>query len=95
MWPIAIRRIPRIGTPLNWRLLIGDYSREGLSGEILKEWAYLVTFDMLAPRYDYPQTLGAVRKWVEQARLVNVEVGHGYNGIEIRGDKPLDCVASR
>lgn len=90
MWPLAtvIRKIPRLGTPLNWRLLIGDYSREGLSGETLKEWAYLDTFDMLASRYDYPQTLGAVQKWAEQARLVNLEVSYGYNGIEIRGDKP-------
>src|SRR2546423_1816116 len=28
MWPVArtVRRIPRIGKPLNWRLLIADYS---------------------------------------------------------------------
>jgi SAM-dependent methyltransferase len=92
IWPLAtvIRKIPRVGAALNWRLLVGDYTSEGLSGEILKEWAYLDTFDMLAPRYDYPQRLRAVREWLKQARLVNVEVGYGYNGIEIRADKPLD-----
>jgi SAM-dependent methyltransferase len=87
VWPLAglVRRIPKVGPQLNWRLLVGDYSEHGLTGELLKEWAYLDTFDMLAPRYDRPQAVHAVREWVEQAGLVNADVRLGYNGIEIRG----------
>jgi SAM-dependent methyltransferase len=89
MWPLAsmIRRIPRIGAPLNWRLLIADYSNLGLPNEKLKDWAYLDTFDMLSPRYDYPQTLDAVREWFAEAALTNVDVRYGYNGIQGRGTR--------
>jgi hypothetical protein len=90
MWPLAslVRRIPRLGPALNWRLLVADYSKTGLTGERLKEWAYLDTFDMLAPRYDSPQTLAAVRGWFAAAGLTEVEVGYGYNGIVGRGSLP-------
>ena len=87
MWPVAalVRRIPRIGPALNWRLLVADYSAAGLRGDILKEWSYLDTFDMLAPRYDDPQALATVRRWFAEAGLIDVEVRYGYNGIEGRG----------
>jgi hypothetical protein len=63
MWPVSglIRGIPRIGHSINWRLLVADYSFAGVSRDLLKEWAYLDTFDMLAPRYDSPQTLSTMR----------------------------------
>jgi SAM-dependent methyltransferase len=87
MWPVAslIRRIPRIGRAINWRLLVSDYSRSGLTGPLLKEWAYLDTFDMLSPSYDKPQRIEDVRRWFRQAGLTDVEVRYGYNGIEGRG----------
>ena len=33
MWPLAqrVRRIPKIGKPLNWRLLVADYSRHAMT----------------------------------------------------------------
>jgi len=79
--------IPRIGTPLNWRLLIGDYTNAGVPSSKLKEWAYLDTFDMLAPKYDSPQTLETVRGWFDAAKLVEVDVRHGYNDIQGRGTR--------
>jgi len=87
MWPLCgwIRRIPKIGPMINWALCVADYSRRGLKDPVLKEWAYLDTFDMLAPRYDYPQTLASVRRWFDEADLEGVEVRDGYNGIEGRG----------
>ena len=90
MWPLAslIRRIPRIGPSLNWRLLVADYSRDGLTGDVLKEWAYLDTFDMLAPRYDQPADRATLTRWFSEAGLVDVEVTYGYNGIEGRGSRP-------
>lgn len=89
MWPICtiIRKIPRFGPSLNWLLLVADYSRSGVSGDLLREWAYLDTFDMLSPRYDSPQTLSTMRRWFAEAGLVDVEVQYGFNGIEGRGGK--------
>lgn len=34
---------PAEGIPINWRLLVADYSFLGLQGRMLKEWAYLDT----------------------------------------------------
>jgi len=95
MWPVAavVRRIPVVGVPLNWRLLIGDYTNEGVPSAQLKEWAYLDTFDMLAPRYDFPQTLEAVRRWFEEASLRDIDVRYGYNGIQGRGLQSPSIVA--
>jgi 2-polyprenyl-3-methyl-5-hydroxy-6-metoxy-1,4-benzoquinol methylase len=92
MWPIAniIRRIPKIGPKINWALCIADYSQIGLKDEMLKEWAYLDTFDMLSPCYDYPQTLKTVKKWFQDAGLSDVDAHYGYNGIEARGTKKLE-----
>jgi ubiquinone/menaquinone biosynthesis C-methylase UbiE/uncharacterized protein YbaR (Trm112 family) len=91
MWPLAriLARVPRIGRSLNWLLLVADYHQVyDLSDEILREWAILDTFDMLSPRFDYPQSLQTVQDWFKTADLRNVEVAFGYNGIEGRGIKP-------
>jgi len=86
MWPLAgiIRRIPRVGPSINWRLLIADYSSIGLPAHLLKEWAYLDTFDMLAPRYDTPATLKTFRSWFDEADLEEIDVRYGHNGIQGR-----------
>jgi SAM-dependent methyltransferase len=93
MWPLArlIRKIPVIGPTINWKLLIADYSRELPDADeaTLKEWAYLDTFDMLSPAYDYPVTVSTFRKWFEEEGLQQIEVHKGYNGVEGRGRKPM------
>lgn len=93
MWPLAkiIRKIPRIGYAINWRLLIADYSKHLPNSDdaILKEWAYLDTFDMLSPTFDYPQTLRNFKKWHKEAGLSEIDVHVGYNGIEGRATKPI------
>ncbi len=83
MWPLALLlgRIPRIGHAINSRLLIAEYSRYGFSGDMLKEMAYLDTFDMLAPKYDSPQTIGTVKSWFKEAGLKEIDISYGYNGI--------------
>lgn len=90
MWPIAgvIRRIPRIGYALNWRLLVADYSFLGLRGEMLKEWAYLDTFDMLAPRYDTPVRKTRFESWFLAAGLVDVAAEYTPHGVVARGTRP-------
>jgi len=87
MWPLArlIRRMPRIGRQLNWRLLIADHSDLDLPEEQLKQWCYLDTFDMLSPRYDKPQTLRTVRRWFQTAGFQGIDVVYGPQGVEGRG----------
>ena len=50
-----------------------------------REWAVMQLVDQLTAWYDQPQTLDAVRAWFEQARLTEVEVAPGDNGIVGRG----------
>lgn len=86
MWPLArrIRRIPRIGRALNWRLLIADHSDEIQDDEVLHEWARLDTFDMLAPTYDKPARERTLRRWCEEAGLSVEALWLGHNGFEFR-----------
>jgi ubiquinone/menaquinone biosynthesis C-methylase UbiE/uncharacterized protein YbaR (Trm112 family) len=89
MWPLSkfINKLP-FGKQINWALLVADYRGVfDLNEDILKEWAVLDTFDMLSPAYDFPQSLEKVRHWFEQAKLTQVDVRYGYNGIEGRGMK--------
>jgi uncharacterized protein YbaR (Trm112 family)/SAM-dependent methyltransferase len=97
MWPFCsvIGTIPRIGRALNWRLLVADYRGLGLHGDVLREWAYLDTFDMLSPRYDEPQTSDTVRRWFRDAGLIDTEVRNGANGITGKGTKPARIGARR
>ncbi len=85
MWPLAgrVRRIPRVGKAINWRLLLGDYSDVIEDDEVLREWARLDTFDMLAPRYDKPARAATVKRWCSEMGLVAIQVHRGYNGFEI------------
>ncbi|MBL7874123.1 MAG: methyltransferase domain-containing protein [Cyclobacteriaceae bacterium] len=91
MWPLArlIRKIPKIGPSINWKLILPDYSRElpNASDVTLKEWTYLDAMDMLSPMYDLPQTLQTFREWHQKAGLVDIDVHYGFNGIEGRGTK--------
>ncbi|MDD1666142.1 MAG: methyltransferase domain-containing protein [Methanomicrobiales archaeon] len=90
MWRVAsvIHRIPRIGSRINWILLVPDY-RDLLSlpEDLLKDWAILDAFDILAPVYDSPQYRETVREWFTKAGFIDAEVEYGYNGIEGRGTK--------
>lgn len=92
MWPVArlLRRIPKVGRALNWRLLIGDYSGQIADDDVLREWAKLDTFDMLSPEYDKPARLGSVRRWCAEMPLTDVRVHAGYNGYEIHARRAAD-----
>jgi SAM-dependent methyltransferase len=85
MWPLAniIRRLPK-GYAINWRLLVADYSFLGLQGRMLKEWSYLDTFDMLAPRYDRPATKETFRQWAVQANLADIDAYYSPHGVVLR-----------
>jgi ubiquinone/menaquinone biosynthesis C-methylase UbiE/uncharacterized protein YbaR (Trm112 family) len=89
MWPIAsvIRRLPK-GYAINWRFMVADYSFLGLKGQLLKEWSYLDTFDMLAPRYDRPARIRTVRRWARDANLEAVAAEYTPHGIVLRATVP-------
>jgi SAM-dependent methyltransferase len=90
MWPVAkfVNRVPNYGRLINRALLIADYiGFVNLPVEKLKEWAILDTFDMLSPRYDFPQYIQTVKKWFQKAKLSKIRVRYGYNGIEGSGGK--------
>jgi SAM-dependent methyltransferase len=89
MWPLArlIRTLPK-GYAINWRLLVADYSFLGLDGAMLKEWSYLDTFDMLAPRYDRPATLTTFRRWAVDAGLTDIETEYTPHGVVLRATAP-------
>lgn len=90
VWPLAkAMRGTYLGQKLISRL-IADRSDllRNCDERLLKEWAYLDTFDWLAPAFDNPQTLRTFRDWHRDAGLVEVEVHRGYNGLEGRGVRP-------
>lgn len=92
MWPLAsaLRRLPlpNLGRRLNWHLLVPDYSDHPLSPAELKQWANLDLFDMLAPRYDYPQSPATVRSWCREGGLEGVEILARQEIVEVRARAP-------
>jgi SAM-dependent methyltransferase len=74
----GLGRVPLLGRVLKRLVPVADYTGIfPLSGQQLREWALLDTFDMLAPAYDNPQTEAQVRRWLDDAKLVDVKVFHG------------------
>lgn len=95
MWPLTglIHRLP-YGAYLNWRLLLADYRGVyDLSESMQREWAVLDIFDKLAPAYDFPQTPETFEGWFREAGLTAVDVRYGHNGVQGRGQVPIESHA--
>ena len=93
MWPVvkAARKIPKVGGAIIFNIfLIADYAPilGNSTDDLVKEWAYLDTYDILSPKFDYPTTPPNFKKWHEDVGLINIDVKYGYNGIEGHGIKP-------
>jgi hypothetical protein len=67
--------------------LVPHYGAYHLAEPILREWATLDLFDMLAPVFDRPQTLRTVRKWFARESWEQVDARYGWNGIVGRAQK--------
>jgi SAM-dependent methyltransferase len=84
----ALNRVPIVGSTLRRAVPVANHQGVlPLSPAQLQEWALLDTFDWLAPAYDNPQTAATVRRWLEQANLLAIEVlkaGH----LTARGTAP-------
>ena len=71
----ALASIPVVGRKLRAILPVANY--EGiypLTPSQLEEWAILDTFDMIAPRYDQPQTAKTLRVWFDEVGFERAEV---------------------
>ena len=83
----TLGRVPVLGRVLKRLVPVADYTGIfPLTGQQLKEWALLDTFDMLAPTYDNPQTVATVQRWFEEAKFVNIQVGY-WGHLVARGTK--------
>jgi SAM-dependent methyltransferase len=72
---LALGRVPVVGRWLRHVLPISNYDGVlPLTPTQVREWAVLDTFDMLAPRYDSPQSATALRSWFAEDGFSNVEV---------------------
>jgi ubiquinone/menaquinone biosynthesis C-methylase UbiE/uncharacterized protein YbaR (Trm112 family) len=70
-----LRKVPILGNLLKRFVPVANYNGIlPLSKKQHKEWALLDTFDWLAPEYDNPQTECAVKKFLTDAKLSNIEV---------------------
>ena len=79
-------RLSSLGLPLSRLIPIYDYSGVlNLSAEQLLQWGILDTFDGLAAWHEHPQSVETVWQWCAEAKLVDVFVGPGPNGINVRG----------
>jgi len=91
MWPLAMLNIKvfpaTIARKINWQMFVPDYSEYDLTEDQMRQWAYLDLFDMLAPAHDHPKTRGTFKSWFRRYGFREVDVHHGYYGIEGRGIK--------
>jgi SAM-dependent methyltransferase len=87
----ALYQVPLLGKPVANLIPIGRVSHEPrlhFTDEELVQVKILSALDMFSPVHDHPQTIETIRKWFEDAGLVDVYVGTGFNGINARGRKP-------
>ncbi len=83
----TLGRVPLLRRVLKRLAPVADYTDDyALTDQQLTEWALLDTFDMLAPAYDSPQTVATARRWFEEAKFVNIQVGH-WGHLVARGTK--------
>lgn len=64
-----------------------NYVNYGLSESQRLEWAILDTFDALASKYDFPWSLGKLRKFSKKLNLSNFRCNYGANGLILNAVK--------
>jgi SAM-dependent methyltransferase len=88
----VVSRTPAIGPRMAALIPIGPLSHAEIglhyTDAELKQVKVLSAFDMLSPRYDLPQRMDDIRRWFEEAGLVEIEMRFGYNGINAKGRRP-------
>src|SRR5262249_55095016 len=88
--PAYMKLVPPLH-PWNQLLVpIKDYRGvfPGMSEERAVEMSVLDTMDALSPAFDQPQSMATMRRWCDEAGLVDVALARGGNGIELRARRP-------
>ena len=100
--PLSLKlgRVPSIGRKLRHIIPVANYEgRLPLSRDQLEQWSILDTFDMLAARYDQPQTAPTMEAWFRLAGFESIEafkdglvVGRGTRGFGAGlPNRPASC----
>jgi len=72
---LALGRVPIVGRWLRHLVPVSNYDGVlPLRPAQVREWAILDTYDMLAPRYDSPQSAAKLRSWFAEDGFSNVQV---------------------
>ena len=91
IWPISrfLVKLGRRGVLLSQLLLLDDWPKSlpSLKKGYHKDFAKVMIYDMLSPRFDTPVSLDEFLLWHQEAGLENIDVHPGYNGLEGRGQK--------
>ena len=75
---------------------IGKLKRYSWNPEQMKQIKILNVFDMLSPRYDFPQKLETVRNWIANERLELIKCDLGYNEINAKARRAdFKCIRSQ
>jgi SAM-dependent methyltransferase len=72
---ICLGRVPFLGRKLRHIIPVANY--DGifpLSPTQIREWAILDTYDMLAPKYDQPQTAESLKEWFQAMGLQGFDI---------------------
>lgn len=77
----AIKKIPYAGNYLGSVIPCWNYWDRPLTYEQKVQWAIMDTFDALAPTYDIPATFDDVARWFREAKLMDVVIKPGGNGV--------------
>ena len=90
-WPVArLTRKSKLGQKLISRFIAERSEQLGnVDDDLIREWTYLDTFDWFSPAYDQPQTKAQFLAWHQRAKLDNIDVNYGFNGVEGRATKPI------
>lgn len=91
IWPLArIARRNKYTRKLISRFVAERSEQLGaVNDDLIREWAYLDTFDWFSPAFDKPQSLKTFRSWHVNAQLTDIDVHCGFNSIEGRATKPI------
>jgi SAM-dependent methyltransferase len=82
-----IKNIPLAGRYLGSIIPCWNCSGRIHGKQELLEWAIMDTFDARGAKYDKPQTIEDIQSWFHEARLKNIEVVKGSNGVVGNGTR--------
>jgi len=83
-----LKKIPIVRRLVGFLIPCWNYSSWPLTKQQIVEWGILDTFDALSPAYDLPQTDVAVRAWIAEAALTDVDIWAGGGMVIANAQKP-------